>query len=76
MQKTCMWSCAAYCAPYSFARCHIGEAMSLLLQNTVLEGQQSLLRLCFAKDRHPDRPAHVPSGPAADALQVTEFMTP
>lgn len=40
-------------------------------QNAQLGGQQGLLRLCYARDRHPDpRPPAAPSGPAADALQV------
>lgn len=67
-------------APRGFAFVHfqsVADSARALqnLQNAQLGGQQGLLRLCYARDRHPDpRPPAAPSGPAADALQAGQAM--
>ena len=55
--------------------CAAGDCLSwlmhvLVLQNVVIEGQETPLRLSFAKDKPTDRPSAA-STLASDALQVS-----
>lgn len=56
---------------YAVLRSWVWLVTLLLLQNAVIEGQDTPLRLSFAKDKPTERPPST-STIASDALQVSE----